>query len=269
MTLTITGVEHRHEDFELDGESLHALWEMEERHFWHAARNRWIEAAMLDAGLGRGARILEVGCGSGAVAGYLHARGFEVAGVDTYEVLVRKAHERFPDVSFFAAGVADLPASVGEFDAVGFFDVLEHLDDPVGLVRTSLSRVKAGALVIATVPALKEMHTVVDDLSGHKRRYERGELAAQFKAAGIGDVIERGIFSWTLHAQKFSRRLLKARVDALTDAERTRLLRESLKVPPRGVNALLGVACAIERILGFGSSATRRGASLLVTGRRL
>src|SRR5689334_17673224 len=130
MLVVLPGVTHERSDFDLDPEVLAGLWRMEERHFWHAARNRWIERALERYGAPPPARILEVGCGSGAVACALARRGYSVVGVDTAEVLVRKADRRCPSVTFVAGRVEQLAAELGPFDVVGFFDVLEHLDDP-------------------------------------------------------------------------------------------------------------------------------------------
>ena len=51
------------------------------------------------------ATLLEVGCGSGAVAGFLHGRGYAVTGIDTAAPLVKKASERFPDANFIVGDV--------------------------------------------------------------------------------------------------------------------------------------------------------------------
>ena len=42
--------------------------EAEERHFWHRARNGFIARKLVRAGVPRGARVLELGCGAGCVA---------------------------------------------------------------------------------------------------------------------------------------------------------------------------------------------------------
>jgi len=266
MPLTITKTEHRSEDYGLASDEIELLWRMEERHFWHRARNRWIEKALRTAGVRPPAAVLEVGCGSGAVAAYLHSRGYRMTGIDTAAPLVTKAHERCPDASLIVGDVASV--DIGLFDCIGLFDVLEHLDDPLEMLAACRRHANPGALFAATVPAQRALHTVIDDLSGHKKRYETGELAALFTAAGLREVEERGIFRSTVPMQRGLRRHAAGqRAEQLSEDERRALWVKNFQVPVAPVNLALSAMCAIERIFGFGSARDRAGATLLTTGR--
>lgn len=264
MTLTILpGTSHREDDMALDPEVLAGLWHMEENHFWHRARNRWIVRALEEGGVRPGARVLEVGCGSGAVAVELHRRGYQVTGIDTADVLVRKAHERCPDARFVIGDVAALPERDGPFDVVAFFDVLEHLDEPRALLASALRLARPGALVIATVPALRSLHTVIDDLSGHKRRYEPGELSELFESASLRNVEEHGILRAIWPLIKLARR--KGTVDPRTVDRRATLLADN-RIPPAPVNRTLDLLCHAELALPWDRSKNRRAPSILGMG---
>jgi SAM-dependent methyltransferase len=266
MPLTITETEHRRADFDLATDELELLWRMEERHFWTRARNRWIEKALRAVAVTPPATVLEVGCGSGAVAAYLHGRGYRVTGVDTAAPLVEKAHQRCPDALFIAGDVAR--QSLGSFDCIGLFDVLEHLDDPLAMLDACRRHARPGTVFAATVPAQRALHSVIDDLSGHKKRFETGELAALLAAAGLGDIEERGIFRSTVPMQRALRRSAHQRSAAqLSDDERRALWVRNFQIPIAPVNFALGAICAIERAAGFGWARNRAGASLLATGR--
>ena len=267
MPLVVLAPQHNQEDFSLDASVIEDLWAMEERHFWHRARNEWIVKALAASDVRPPARVLEVGCGSGAVTGALAAAGYDLVGVDTAEPLVRKANDRFPGVTFFAADVASLPMDVGRFAALGFFDVLEHLGSPEDLLRAALPRLEPNGVVLATVPALRSLHTVIDDLSGHKKRYERGELRDVFASVGIHDVVERGIFRWTLPMQKAARARFGEAASPLDFDARRALMKKNFVVPAWPLNRALESLCALERRFGFAASIDEPGATLLVVGR--
>jgi SAM-dependent methyltransferase len=266
--VTLPGTQHRAEDFELDPEVLAGLWRMEERHFWHAARNRWILRALATSGAAPGSRVLDIGCGGGSVAAALARHGYDVTGIDTAEILVHKARDRCPGATFIAGNVADLPASYGSFDVIAMFDVLEHLDDPGTLLASGLRRARRGALVVATVPALRSLHTVVDDLSGHKKRYEPGELRSLLDAAGLVQIEERGMFRVLWPLIRLSRRHTRAQSAAgMTAADRRRILLEDTRIPGFAINRLLAMMCEAELRLGFAAARDKAGPTLLATAR--
>jgi SAM-dependent methyltransferase len=84
-----------------------------------------IEFGWLD-GLGRGARVLDYGCGYGRVAGLLAGHGFTaVEGVDVSANLIARARERWPDLSFAVlTEPPHLPHTDASVDAVLLFAVL-------------------------------------------------------------------------------------------------------------------------------------------------
>jgi 2-polyprenyl-3-methyl-5-hydroxy-6-metoxy-1,4-benzoquinol methylase len=80
------------------------------------------EARMVDAMVGREARVLDAGCGPGRVGAELAARGHTVVGVDVDPVLIEAAEADHPGPTWVVGDLAelDLPAAgIGEpFDVV-------------------------------------------------------------------------------------------------------------------------------------------------------
>ncbi|MBK7720795.1 MAG: class I SAM-dependent methyltransferase [Austwickia sp.] len=70
------------------------------------------EARLVDAMAPRGARILDAGCGPGRVAGYLHAMGHDVVGVDLDPALIEAAEHDHPGPVWLVGDLTtlDLPA---------------------------------------------------------------------------------------------------------------------------------------------------------------
>jgi len=71
------------------------------------------------------------------------------------------------------------------FELVGFFEVLEHVDDDVGFLRDITRVTKRGGRVILSVPLSMKRFTAYDKFIGHARRYEPSELKAKLEAAGL------------------------------------------------------------------------------------
>jgi len=80
------------------------------------------EARMVDAMVGRGARILDAGCGPGRVGGALHAAGHTVVGVDVDPVLIAAAEEDHPGPTWLVDDLAEL--DLGGRGIVEPFDVV-------------------------------------------------------------------------------------------------------------------------------------------------
>jgi 2-polyprenyl-3-methyl-5-hydroxy-6-metoxy-1,4-benzoquinol methylase len=88
-------------------------------------------------------RTLDVGCGIGRNLAHL---GKDGQGVDPNRACVAEARAR----GFEAFTPDELPPGV--FDSVLIAHVLEHLDDPAGLVRNYLPRLKPGGQLILITP---------------------------------------------------------------------------------------------------------------------
>jgi SAM-dependent methyltransferase len=94
------------------------------------------------------ARILDVCCGTGYLAGLLVARGYSVTGIDASAAMIRHAQETVPAAEFRVVDAAQfqLPA---EFDAaVSTFDSLNHIlttAELQGAFRCTAAALKRGA----------------------------------------------------------------------------------------------------------------------------
>ena len=62
-------------------------------------------------------------------------------------------------------------------DLLLMMDVLEHVEDDLGLLLSYVNKIPSGAHVMATVPAFKFLWSSHDEFLGHYRRYTLKQLA--------------------------------------------------------------------------------------------
>lgn len=113
---------------------------------------------------------------------------------------------------------------------------------------------------------LCSLYTVIDEFSGHKTRFERGEMTTLFESVGLRNVEEHGIFASTLPVQRLERLCAPKPKTPLTVEARTKVMTRALRVPASPVNAVLGLLARVERSLGLKSARGRTGASILAVG---
>lgn len=111
----------------------------------------WRRAAVREVAraIAPGARVLDLGCGTGRLGGLLAGRA-RVIGVDVSHAMLVRAQSRAPSLAGLAQGsVFRLPFRDASFDAVVSGFVLRNLDDLGGAFR-EMARVTApGGLVVA------------------------------------------------------------------------------------------------------------------------
>lgn len=222
-------------------EAFAGLAAVEAGNFWFRARNALLLWA-LRRYFPRAESLLEIGCGTGFVLSSL--RGalpmLRYAGSDIYTEGLGFAQQRLPGVCLFQMDARHIPF-VDEFDVVGAFDVLEHIEDDAGVLREIHGAVRAGGGVLLTVPQHPFLWSAFDEYSHHKRRYTCGDLLAKVRAAGF-DVLRAGSFNALplplMLVTRLRRRRLTPGYDAV-DELRTGAL----------TNTVLGSALALERAL--------------------
>jgi demethylmenaquinone methyltransferase/2-methoxy-6-polyprenyl-1,4-benzoquinol methylase len=187
---------------------------------------RWRRALVHAIAPRPGERVLDVATGTGLVAFELARRGPEVVGIDQSEEMLavaRAALERRPSyahrVRFIRGEAEALPFDDREFDAVTFTYLLRYVDDREATMRELARVLKPGGRIgmvefgvprAAALQAAWKLHTRVGlPLAGglvspawrevgrflgpnieelHRRE---PDLAALWRAAGIGDVRQR------------------------------------------------------------------------------
>lgn len=236
-----------------------ALAAAEASHFWFVGR-RVLLAEVIGRSFPRASSMLDVGCGTGSVAAGLRAArpSLTVVAGDVLLAGLRIGQQRAPAVEFVQFDIRALPYRA-EFDVVGAFDVIEHVDDDRGVLKQMYEAARPGGGVVITVPQHQWLWSASDAFSHHRRRYSQREL--RDKLTGAGFVVERmtSFMSALLPAMVVSR-WRDQRVECYDPVRELRI--------GDGLNALCAAVCGIERAAISAGLSLPAGGSLLAVGRR-
>lgn len=169
-----------------NSEHYDVLFNIESNNFWFRSRNRLIKY-LFSKFLGgiHGAKVLEVGCGTGYVLkGLLRFKSLRLYGAELNIEGLKYAKKRLPEVEFVQLDMRYSPFE-DEFDAVGAFDVLEHIDEDELIMKNVYKALKSKGLFFISVPQHMWLWSTQDDTSCHKRRYSRKEMIEKLKKAGF------------------------------------------------------------------------------------
>lgn len=106
-------------------------------------------------------KILEVGCGAGEFAHYLHDEELkDYKGFDFSEEAIKIAVERVPQQQFWIGDAENERNYRCDYDTVVAIEVLEHVDNDIKILRN----MRKGAKIVFSVPAFR--------YPGHKRWFK-------------------------------------------------------------------------------------------------
>lgn len=199
-------------------------------------------------------RVLEVGCGGGAMLRAIrrHRPDLQVDGLDLSKSALRNARQRPGQVRYLAGDAHQLPVASESYDAVVVLDVLEHLPDPQAALHEVQRVLKPGGVLHLFCPLegdLRNLHGVLhrlgwrskEKLIGHIQHFTEDDLLANLERADLHETATH----WSGHL-----------VNQLTDVAYFTMLdvtgrdkRGSVEVPPTGERTDFG-----RRVLRFMSS---------------
>lgn len=129
-------------------------------------------------------RILDVGAGSGFFSRTLlrRTRARSATCVDPGYAHDWSEMDRGKPIAFRR------DSAVGDADLVLLMDVIEHVDDDVGLIRSYAASARPGTRFVVSVPAFSWMWSPHDDFLEHRRRYTLRQTLHALSAAGLRPV---------------------------------------------------------------------------------
>lgn len=193
------------------------LAELEAGNFWFRVRNKIILWA-LHKYSPKLKSFLEIGCGTGFVILAI-SKQFPTArlfGSEYLEEGLVYARQRLPTAEFTQMDARCIPFE-SELDAIGAFDVLEHIKEDEAVLQQIFNALKPGGIVFITVPQHRWLWSTVDEYACHVRRYTSKELHQKVCHAGFEIIRSTSFVSTLLPAMYLSRLLQRNKMDVSMD----------------------------------------------------
>jgi SAM-dependent methyltransferase len=181
------------------------LYELESGNFWFRSRSRLIHF-MIGKYFSQSTNFLEIGCGTGYVLSQIESNfpNLKLTGGEAMSAGLRFAHRRMKNAELVQVDARELPYE-REFDLIGAFDVIEHIDeDELVLSQLNKATVSGGGLIL-TVPQHDWLWSYADEYTQHKRRYSAKELREKVTNAGYEILHMTSFVSLLLPAMYLSR----------------------------------------------------------------
>jgi len=115
----------------------------------------------------RSGRIFDLGCGNGAFANALAARGFQVWGVDPSSTGISSSRKFYPRLQLEQGSTEeDLAVRFGRFSAVTSLEVVEHVYAPREYAKRVFDLLEPGGVAVISTPYNGYLKNVAIDLLG-------------------------------------------------------------------------------------------------------
>jgi SAM-dependent methyltransferase len=167
-------------------EEYEVMYQVEDHHWWYLGMEQ-ITCRLLERYLpqaGSALKILDAGCGTGAVMKYLCKYG-EVTGFDYAAEALRFSQKR-GHVRLVQASVLEIPFVPELFDLIVSFDVICERGVHDEQALSEFARIlKPGGLVMLRLPAYEWLRGKHDVATHILHRYTRDEIDAKLRRGGL------------------------------------------------------------------------------------
>lgn len=233
------------------------LASLEAANFWFRARNELILWA-LQTYKPNAHSMLEVGCGTGFVLSGI-ARNYPemvLSGSEIFLTGLSHAAARVPTAQFMQMDARHVPF-FNEFDAIGAFDVLEHIEEDESVLTQLHKALKPTGVLLLTIPQHPWLWSANDDYACHVRRYTARELHKKVIDAGFRIERSTSFVSLLLPAMMLSRQTSNNKI---TERDVT----AELRLPKLINNIFLGIMRVEQRLIKFGANFALGGSRLVI-----
>lgn len=176
---------HAHSNDGMAHDVHHKLNKLQHKSFWFRVRNKLIQD-MIHKYTPNATNVLEIGCGTGFVLECIQKAlpNAKLTATELYCHGLAYAKEKLSGCEFLQSDARQLPFT-SEFDLIGAFDVIEHIEEDWVVIQNITKALKPNGYLMLTVPQHPWLWSKSDETACHKRRYTAKTLTTLLQQQGL------------------------------------------------------------------------------------
>jgi SAM-dependent methyltransferase len=157
--------------------------------YLRTSRRRW---PVIERHCARPGNVLDVGCAAGYFLSVARERGWRIAGFEPSETIRRTAEERLGPGIVRGGVLESAGFAPGSFELVTFWDVLEHVPDPVACLAFARTLLAPGGKLLIETQDVKSL--AARALGRRWQHYKHAEHIYHFHRGTIAKALARAGF---------------------------------------------------------------------------
>jgi 2-polyprenyl-3-methyl-5-hydroxy-6-metoxy-1,4-benzoquinol methylase len=199
-------------------------------------------------------RFFEIGCGMGYFLDFARRNGYDVSGIEYAALGAKACREKF-GLEVTQSSIEAFPETVAAYDVIFMGDVLEHLVDPLEMLKKAVRMLKPGGVIAAEVPAMFNSLTGRLAVAGYRilRTRKRMPMPPYHVNEFLPATLDRILRESGCGTRRIVQRIRPPRMITLRGSFAEKTIKKGLHYPNYALTKGLGVFG--DRLLGIGIKA--------------
>jgi ubiquinone/menaquinone biosynthesis C-methylase UbiE len=209
-------------------------YDLEQTYWWFVGVRAMVKTLLsLSVGNGSVGKVLDIGCGTGALLDQLQTCSTEVWGVDVSPEALKYCSLR-GHAKLVLADATNIPFRSEYFDVVTAIGLIEHLEQDVEFLVETKRLLKPNGVLILLTSSFRSLWSMHDTANEHKRRYRLRSLNQRISEVGFEKVrfSHLNFFLFPIIAPML---LLHRQIYGIKSDHAERIM----PIPPRAINTIL------------------------------
>lgn len=196
-------------------------------------------------------RFFEIGCGMGYFLDFVRGHGYDVSGIEYAALGTKVCREKF-GLDVTQSSFEAFPETPASYDVIFMGDVLEHLVNPLAMLKKAVRMLRPGGVVAVEVPAMFNSLTGRLAVAGYRilRSRKRMPMPPYHVNEFLPATLKAALLGAGCREQRIVQRIRPPRMITLRGTAAEKAVKKGLHYPNYALTKGLGI-CG-DRLLGIG-----------------